>query len=272
MQVERCPFYEPEDIFKSVRKQVKKAGTKGESIDYITFVPDGEPTLDANLGYEIDLLKSMGIKIGIITNASLIFRKDVREDLMKADWVSLKFDSIWKTSWRKINRPHRDLELGRILRGMLDFSTIFPGKLVTETMLVDGIRNDVDILKAMADFLPRLNPAKAYLTIPTRPPAETWVRPPSPEDINIAFQLFRAKLDQVEYLIGYEGNAFAFTGNVEEDLLSITAVHPMRQSAVSDFLKKAAADWRMISKLIAQSKLVETEYEGQKFYLRKFLR
>ena len=54
LQVERRPFYEPEDIFKSVRKQVKKAENKGESIDYLTFVSDGEPTLDANLGCEID--------------------------------------------------------------------------------------------------------------------------------------------------------------------------------------------------------------------------
>ena len=270
MQVERCPFYEPEDIFKSVRKQVKKAIKKGEPIDYLTFVSDGEPTLDVNLGYEIDLLKSLGIKIGIITNASLVFREDVRADLMKADWVSLKFDSISKTSWRKINRPHRELELGLILEGMLDFSKIFPGELVTETMLVQGISIDADILKEMADFLVRLNPAKAYLAIPTRPPAENWVRPPAPEDINVAFQVFHEKLDQVEYLIGYEGNAFAFTGNVEEDLLSITSVHPMRESAVREFLKKAGADWSVVHQLIAQSKLVETEYEGQKFYLRNF--
>jgi len=267
-QVERCPFYEPEDIFKSVRKQVKKAIKKGEPIDYLTFVSDGEPTLDVNLGYEIDLLKSLGIKIGIITNASLIFREDVRTDLMKADWVSLKFDSISKTSWRKINRPHRELELGLIIGGMVDFSENFRGKLVTETMLVQGISINTDILKEMADFLVRLNPVKAYLAIPTRPPAEIWVRPPAPEDINVVFQIFRAKLDQVEYLIGYEGNAFAFTGDVEEDLLSITSVHPMRESAVREFLKKAGADGSAVHQLIAQSKLVETEYEGQKFYLR----
>jgi len=267
-QVERCPFYEPEDIFKSVRKQVKKAIKKGEPIDYLTFVSDGEPTLDVNLGYEIDLLKSLGIKIGIITNASLIFREDVRTDLMKADWVSLKFDSISKTSWRKINRPHRELELGLIIGGMLDFSENYRGKLVTETMLVQGISINADIPKEMADFLVRLNPVKAYLAIPTRPPAEIWVRPPAPEDINVVFQIFRAKLDQVEYLIGYEGNAFAFTGDVEEDLLSITSVHPMRESAVREFLKKAGADGSVVHQLIAQSKLVETEYEGQKFYLR----
>jgi wyosine [tRNA(Phe)-imidazoG37] synthetase (radical SAM superfamily) len=270
MQVERCPFYEPEDIFKNVRKQVKKAIKKGESIDYLTFVSDGEPTLDANLGYEIDLLKSLGIKIGIITNASLVFRQDVIAVLMKADWVSLKLDSISKTSWRKINRPHRDLELDLILEGMLDFSKIFPGELVTETMLVQNIAIDVDVLKEMADFLVRLNPVKAYLAIPTRPPAENWVHPPVPEDINVAFQIFREKLDQVEYLIGYEGNAFAFTGNLEEDLLNITSVHPMRESAVGEFLKKAGADWSDVHKLIAQSKLVEADYEKQKFYLRNY--
>ena len=265
LQIERGPFYEPEDILKSVGKQVKKAIKKGEPIDYLTFVSDGEPTLDANLGYEIDLLKSLGIRIGIITNASLVFREDVRTDLMKADWVSLKFDSILKTSWRKINRPHRELELGLILEGMLDFSKIFPGELVTETMLVHAISIDADILKEMADFLVRLNPAKAYLAIPTRPPAENWVRPPEPEDINVVFQVFREKLDQVEYLIGYEGNAFAFTGNVEEDLLSITSVHPMRESAVCEFLKKAGANGSVVHQLMAQSKLVETEYAGQKF-------
>ena len=268
LQLERGPFYEPEDIIKSVGKQVKKAIKKGEPIDYLTFVSDGEPTLDVNLGYEIDLLKSLGIKIGVITNASLIFREDVRADLMKADWVSLKFDSISKTSWRKINRPHRELELGSILEGMLDFSKSFRGELVTETMLIQGIGLDADILKEMADFLDRLNPAKAYLAIPTRPPAESWVRPPEPKDINVAFQVFHEKLDQVEYLIGYEGNAFAFTGNVEEDLLSITSVHPMRESAVREFLKKAGADGSVVHQLIAQSKLVEADYEGQKFYLR----
>jgi wyosine [tRNA(Phe)-imidazoG37] synthetase (radical SAM superfamily) len=246
-----------------------KAKKRGESIDYLTFVPDGEPTLDTNLGDEIDLLKSIGIKIAIITNASLIYREDVREDLMKADWVSLKLDSIRKASWRKIDRPHRDLKLGLILRGVMDFARIFPGEFVTETMLVKDINIDADILKEMTEFLTRLNPAKAYLAIPTRPPAENWVHPPAPEDINVAFQIFHENLNQVEYLIGYEGDAFAFTGNVEEDLLSITSVHPMRESAVRDFLKKANADWSTVNQLITQNKLAKTDYEGQKFYLRK---
>ena len=68
----------------------------GEPIDYLTIVSDGEPTLDANLGRMIELLRPLGIKIAVITNASLIWREDVRSELKKADWVSLKVDSVGK--------------------------------------------------------------------------------------------------------------------------------------------------------------------------------
>ena len=84
MQVDREPFYKPEEIAQSVKEKVKQVREKDEPIDYLTFVPDGEPTLDANLGKEIELLKCLGIKIAVITNASLIWREDVRQDLQKA--------------------------------------------------------------------------------------------------------------------------------------------------------------------------------------------
>ena len=93
MQVERRSFYNPDDIAAEVREKVEKAKAVGESIDYLTFVPDGEPTLDANLGREIELLRPLGLKIAVISNGSLITRTDVRDELMQADWVSLKVDS-----------------------------------------------------------------------------------------------------------------------------------------------------------------------------------
>jgi len=86
MELERRPFYEPELIFAEVKKKVKEARARGEEIDYITFVPDGEPTLDINLGREIDLLRGLGIPLAILTNSSLLWREDVREDLLKFDF------------------------------------------------------------------------------------------------------------------------------------------------------------------------------------------
>ena len=76
----------------------------------------------------------------------------------------------------------------------------------------------------------------------------------------------------MECLIGYEGNAFAFTGNAEEDLLSITSVHPMREEAVNEFLERAGADRSVVRSLIAQGQLAEVVYEGWTFYMRRLRR
>jgi wyosine [tRNA(Phe)-imidazoG37] synthetase (radical SAM superfamily) len=269
MQVERRAFYEPDKILQAVQDKIEKAKDAGESIDYLTFVPDGEPTLDVNLGREIELLRPLGTKIAVITNGSLIWREDVRESLMKADWVSLKMDSAREEVWHRINRPHGSLQLTSILDGALEFAKAFNGELATETMLVEGVNDGDDHIREVADFLAYLRPATAYLAIPTRPPAEEWVHPPAEEAINRAYQILSGRIDQVEYLIGYEGNAFAFTGNVEEDLLSITAVHPMREDAVSEFLTRAGADWPIVRELIEQDRLIEIEYEGKRFYMRQ---
>lgn len=269
MQVDRRPFYEPGEIVQQVRDKAEKAKASQEPIDYLTFVPDGEPTLDRNLGREIKLLKPLGFKIAVITNSSLIDCEDVRAELGKADWVSLKIDSVDPETWRKVNRPHGNLRLNRIQEGMVEFAKAFSGELATETMLVKGLNHSDQLLTQTADFIARLNPAKSYISIPTRPPAEKWATAPDEGIINRAWYIFAERIANVEYLIGYEGNAFAFTGNVEEDILSITSVHPMREDGVDDFLKRAGGNWDDVRNLIAQEKLIETEFEGKRFYIRK---
>jgi len=263
-------FYSPSQIFNEVQEKVEKSRDKGESIDYLTFVPDGEPTLDINLGKEIKLIKSLGIKIAVITNASLVDQKQVRENLKEVDLVSLKIDSTEEEVWKKINRPHRNLHLDSLLEGILEFAGTFRGKIITETMLIKNINDNSQHIEKVADFLAQLKPSRSYLSLPIRPPTERWVQAPPEEMVNQSYYLFKEKIDQVEYLIGYEGNAFAFTGEVEEDILSITSVHPMREEALKDFLERAKSDWSVILKLINKGRLVETEYEGNKFYIRKF--
>jgi wyosine [tRNA(Phe)-imidazoG37] synthetase (radical SAM superfamily) len=271
MTIARRPFYKPEEIFEQVKSKVNETTRRNEAIDYLTFVADGEPTLDINLGDEISLLKQLGIPIAVITNSSLIWKNDTKEDLLEADFVSFKIDTVNEKLWKRINRPHKDLKLNTILEGISDFANEFRGTIVSETMLIDGIDYG-DGVEKTAEFLKHLKRLdKAYLAIPTRPPTESWVTAAKEETVNEAFQVFAEKLGakKLEYLIGYEGNAFSFTGRVEEDLLSITSVHPMREEAVKEFLKKTDASWSVIEKLLLEDKLVELEYSGKLYYMRR---
>jgi wyosine [tRNA(Phe)-imidazoG37] synthetase (radical SAM superfamily) len=269
LALDRREFYQWEKIIEDVGIKIENALANGEHIDYLTFVPDGEPTLDINLGREIEALGRFGFKTAVITNASLLWRDDVREDLLGADLVSVKVDSIREDIWRKINRPHPRLKLENILKGILAFSRVYEGDLITETMLVKDMNDDESHVVDVARFLSEVKPASVYLAIPTRPPAVSGTQVPDEAVINSSYQLFSQHLEHVEYLIGYEGDAFAYTGQVEDDILSISAVHPMREDAIRKLLSRSDTGWELIKKLTAEGKLKEIEYRGEHFYLRK---
>lgn len=267
-EVQPKTYYRPEDIFKAVEKRVQQLKEHDETVDYLTFVPDGEPTLDAGLGKAIEMLRELAIKIAVISNASLIWRPEVRSALNLADWVSLKVDSVDEIVWRRINRPHAGLDFANILAGMLTFVGEFNGFLATETMLPEGINTGQEGVERLAAFLPKLAPDKAYLAVPTRPPADSSVQAATPETLNRIYQTVHCYVPEVELLTGYEGDAFAATGNFVEDLLAITAVHPMRKDAVLQLIANNGSDWNAVQQLLDQGRLREIEYKGHYFYLR----
>jgi wyosine [tRNA(Phe)-imidazoG37] synthetase (radical SAM superfamily) len=270
--VDRQTFHELDVVLEEVRAKVAASRQAGEPIDYLSFVPDGEPTLDANLGRTIRALRPLGIPVAVISNASLIDREDVRADLAEADWVSLKVDTVSEELWQKIDRPHGRLRLQPILEGMHTFAADFTGELTTETMLLAELNDTETELRAISGLVRELAPNVAYLSAPTRPPAEAWVRPASEEAIARAFEIFRAAHEHVELLVGYEGDAFATTGDPKEDLLSITAVHPMREAAVRRLMDRAGGDWEQVEELIREGQLVEARYGTHRYFLRPIKR
>lgn len=269
MQAQRQEFYDPEELFQEVKEKVDRTLSRGEEIDYLTIVPDGEPALDINLGRLIKRLQSLELKVAVITNSSLMGRDDVMRELAEADLVSVKVDAVNENIWRKINHPLKQLDLEEIQKGLLQFSRQFKGQLLSETMLIRDVNEDLEELEAVARFISQLSPSVAYLSIPTRPPAQKWVKPPQEGPINQAYQIFKQYVPQVEYLIGFEGSDFAFSGDIESDILSTCSVHPMRQDAVRELLSRAQQDWEVVEKMIAEEILVEMQFDGQKFYMRK---
>ena len=240
MAVTRREYYKPEEILAQIKQKLDDIGK--EHVDYLTFVPDGEPTLDINLGRHIDLLKPFGIPTAVITNASLLWMDAVKVDLMKADWVSVKIDAVDQDIWKKIDRPQGSLVLDTILEGVMDFAQAYKGTLVTETMLVRSVNDSIDHLRKIANHIQRINPDKAYILVPTRPPAEDGVCKPTDESLRNAYDIFRQNNLDVECIAGDEGDSFYFTDDFVNDLLSITAVHPVKENVILALIEKRGLD------------------------------
>jgi len=269
MEITRREFYPVAQIVNEVEQAITRAAEFGRTIDFLTLVPDGEPTLDLNLGILIRELKKFLIPVAVITNSSLIDRPDVQDELMLADWVSVKVDTLEENSWRKINRPHHSLSLIAILNGILSFRQKFTGELVTETMLVSGINDNENTIRMLTGFLTELQPFKSYLSIPTRPPVESWVRPPDAETLQLLLEVIERRCTFFDLLFESEGDDFVSTGNLVEDILGITAVHPLRESALRKLVEEVDGDWNLIESLIMTEQLFRLTYRGDHFYTRR---
>jgi wyosine [tRNA(Phe)-imidazoG37] synthetase (radical SAM superfamily) len=261
-------FFAPEEIQRAVAGHLDQIRAAGQDADYLTIVPDGEPTLDLGLGRTIAALRELGVPVAVITNSSLLWRADVRARLAAADLVSVKVDSVLERVWHRVNAPHRNLRLDDVLAGIRAFAEEYPGELISETMLVAGLNDSDDSLVATADFLAGIAPRTAFLGVPIRPPAVPGTRAPDEATLVGAHEIYAARLPDVELLTGHEVGAFAHTGDAREDLLAITAVHPMREVAVRDLLARDGAEWQLVTGLVAAGTLRVVDHGGTRFYLR----
>ncbi len=269
IQGNRQEFYKPAEIYEAVKKHLETLGQKGEKVDYLSFVPDGEPTLDIHLGEEITMLKDFGLPIAVITNASLLTDAKVREELMLADLVNIKVDAVSTDIWKRVDKPFKHLDLNAILNAILIFSTQYQGILYTETMLVKDKNDQAAELDKIAEFIGQVDPHVAYIGIPTRPPAED-IQPADEQALSYAYHAFKEQVETVELLTGTDPGQFGSTGDPVQDILSITAVHPMSYDALWDFLAKNNVSLDVIQDLVDKGLLIETEYQGRKFFMRRF--
>jgi wyosine [tRNA(Phe)-imidazoG37] synthetase (radical SAM superfamily) len=137
-------------------------------------------------------------------------------------------------------------------------------------MLVNGINDHDTAIQNLSDFLNELRPLQSYLSIPNRPPAEPWVKPPDTKSLNHVFSLMSRRFPFVYSLFEPEDSTFISTGDIRKDILGINAVHPMRENALLEMINKADADWAIVDELLDSNQLGVTPYLGEVFYFRCF--
>lgn len=151
-------------------------------IDYITLAGSGEPTLNSQLGEIIKRIKVItDIPLAVLTNGSLLFQREVQQDLMAADLVLPSLDAVSAAVFQKVNRPTTDLDINQVLTGLVEFSSQYPGKIHLEVMLVAGMNDTGEELGLMREFIQRMKPDRVQLNTVVRPPAGGKCAPLTPE-------------------------------------------------------------------------------------------
>jgi wyosine [tRNA(Phe)-imidazoG37] synthetase (radical SAM superfamily) len=253
-------------VYNTVENKLQQCSETHGGVDYMTFVPNGEPTLDQNLKCGIEVLKGLYPKVAVITNGSLIWRKETREALALADWVGIKVDTVHMGTWKRLNRPHRNLNLDRILGGILEFKNDYDHTLTTETMVVKGMNDDQHEFEAIAEFLTYIQPAICYIAVPDRPPADRRVQMPEATIIEIAETVFNQHGLNTEVLSDIQPCKWIWPPDLLEQLSALTAVHPVDEASINKILSKKAQGRDLIDKLVKDGKIRRLRYNGKNYY------
>jgi len=141
--------------------------------DYITLSGSGEPTLFSQIAELIQEIKDLtDIPVAIITNGSLLWQAEVRNELHQADLVLPSLDAGSETVFQKINRPHPQITFDRVLEGLISLRREYQGAYWLEVFMLKGLNTSEEELANIADCIGRIHPDRIQLNTVSRPPTE----------------------------------------------------------------------------------------------------
>ncbi len=150
-------------------------------LDVVTLGGLGEPCLNTDMDRIIDGCREIlpGIPVAVLTNSSLLSDPAVRRRLAGADVVLPSMDTLVPEEFAVINRPHRNVSLEAVRRGLLEFRADFDGRMYLEILVLDGINDSEDNLARLLDFCREVRPDRVDVVTMTRPGAWPQARPAS---------------------------------------------------------------------------------------------
>ncbi len=229
----RAEFFPRQEILAEVEQALEAHATG--TIDWVTFVGSGETLLSTDIGWLIQRVKALThLPVAVITNGSLLYLPEVRQELSPANAVMPSVDAGNAALYRKLNRPHPEVTFQRLVDGLIAFRGEYLGKLWVQVMLVKGLNDTEEALTEIAEVLQTIHPDEVHILQPIRPPAETWVKPSDEEGLLRA----RAIFGDIARVVHPASGKFNLNGTTSlvEAIVNIVTRHPMREDELIDAL------------------------------------
>jgi len=264
---ERQEFFPREDILEEIRQAI----AANKELDWITFVGSGETMLYKGIGWLIGEVKKLTTTpVAVITNGSLLYLPEVREELFMADAVLPSLNAGSEALHKQIDRPAAGLTFRQHVEGLAAFRREYKGRLWIEVMLLGGINDSDEALHELAAVIKEINPDMVHLVLPTRPAPEQEVRLPSEERIEEVIAILSTVAPVVHPVKGTME-----LRNAPDMLQAVTAIvsrHPVQQRE----LQKAIADCfpgendkisAVMQDMLATGRFKLVEHEGEPYWV-----
>lgn len=264
-QTQKRKKYVPADEILKELSHLLRTETK---IEYITFSGSGEPTLNSELGLLIRKIKKITkIPIAVITNSSLIYKRNVQKNLLSADVVMPTLTTVKQKTFERIHRPTPGITVKKVIDGLIQFRKLYKGKLWLEIMLIKGLNDSKQDILALKKAINKIKPDKIQLNTVVRPPSEKFARSLSKSDLKVIKKIFGNNCEIVA--------EFRKPGNIPvQKYRNIMILHYLtrRPATLIDLSNSSGINpgelQKNLQRLIRAGKIKRKRYGGKYFYER----
>ena len=143
-----------EEVREGLEKVLKERHDNNQPLDDITFAGNGEPT-----GHPDCKKYFPEVQVSVLSNATYIYKEEVREALMLVDNNILKLDTVDMDYIKKLDRPQQP---NYDVKDVIKYLKMFKGHVIIQTMFLrgDGLDNTSEHfvapwLEAVKDIQPQ---------------------------------------------------------------------------------------------------------------------
>jgi len=244
-----------DDVIKEVKQAIRM-----HHFDVLTITSNGEPTLYPYLDELIDELKLLNKKLLILSNSSTIDNPKIQNSLKKLDIVKLSLDSVDEKTFKKIDRPNKNIKLSNIINGIIEFRKIYEGELIIEILVVKGINDKEEEFKKINKVFKEINPNRVDISTIDRPPAYKV------EGVSIEklFRLSEFLENQNIFIPTRDKINFRIENLTREELLNTLKKRPFTDSDIKNIFDEHTKI--VFNDLIKENLIEEIWVGGVKFY------
>jgi len=261
--------------FKDFTTELKEIINSTEIIDYITFSGCGEPTLNSDIGILIDSVKEItDIPVAVLTNGSILDRKDVVKDLLNADLIKISLDGCNEDIFRKINRPCCKITLNNIINGINLLLQSYKGRIWLEIMVLKGINDGIDAATDFKNVLLQDNKIydrveKIHINTPVRPSGFKKVFTPSARSIQALRDILGKKSQTISPISEDDFNSFYYKKDkkLSQRIVELAKRRPVTTKDISIALEVNINEIiKCLRSLLESDKIKYKIYKDNRYY------
>ena len=247
-----------------VLEELKEFLKNRPELDYITFSGAGEPLLNKGLAGVLNYLKSNfpSYKTALLTNSSLLVKKEIRNEIRGFDLIVPSLDAVSRDVFNKINRPLPGVNPLDIVEALCNLRLEYKGKIWLEIFIVPGINDTPQELDLLSKAAERIKPDKIHINSLDRPGTESWVRPPTSEEMSRILGFFkRVKVETVAPVPMQKWKRAVIKEEVVDRVLSLIRRRPCTSEDIAIVIGSTRDEVNTVLDALIEEKRVEFKTE-----------